>query len=243
MSHNEAVAVTLGPGEVHAYYRVTDALDDRAIEDAVAVLSAEERAHYRRFRFERDRCAYAVAHALLRLSLSRHAEVAPQSWAFREEPGGKPALLAPAGAAHLSFNLSHTHGLVACAITSVARVGIDVEAIDRRVDDRVVRRFFSPAEAAALSRCRPGALRAGRFFDLWTLKEAYIKAIGRGLSHPLTTIVFTIDDYEAIAFTPPPDVDAASWSFRLFAPTERHRLAIAVATPRDAPASISLLEA
>ena len=230
MRHNGAVARALGPGEVHAYYRVTHTLDERAVDDAVALLSSDERARYSRFMFARDRRDYAAAHALLRTSLSRYAEVAPPSWRFREDPGGKPSLVADPAVPPLSFNLSHTHGLVACAVAS-ADVGIDVQSVDRKVDDRVARRFFSAREAADLRRCRSAALRATHFFDLWTLKEAYIKAIGRGLSHPLDTIVFTIGDDDAITFTPPPEVDAASWSFRLFAPTDRHRLAVAVRAP------------
>jgi 4'-phosphopantetheinyl transferase len=242
MLHNGVVAMALGPAEVHVHYRVTDALDERGVEDAVALLSPDELTRYLRFVFARDGRDYAAAHALLRTSLSRYAEIAPRAWAFRDEPGGKPSLVGATRMPRLSFNLSHTHGLVACAVAAGADVGIDVESVDREVDDRVAERFFSAAEIAGLRRCRSAALRAKRFFDLWTLKEAYIKAIGRGLSHPLDTIVFTVGDDDAITFTAPSEVDVASWSFRLFAPTDRHRLAIAVAAGRDAPPSISLLE-
>src|SRR4051812_35123968 len=90
--HNGGVPMTIGPGDVHAYYRVTNTLDDRAFEDAAALLSPDERARYMRFVSERDRRTYAAAHALLRTSLSRYAEIAARSWTFREAPGGKPAL-------------------------------------------------------------------------------------------------------------------------------------------------------
>jgi 4'-phosphopantetheinyl transferase len=243
MLHNEGVARTLGVGEVHVYCRVTDALDETAMADAVSLLSSDEHTRYTRFLFARDRREYAAAHALVRTSLSRYAEVAPRSWSFREEQGGKPSLVADPCVPQLSFSLSHTHGLVACAIAAGADVGSDVEDVDRDVDDRVPQRFFSARERADLGRCPSDILRAKRFFDLWTLKEAYIKAIGKGLSHPLDTIVFTLDDDHGITFTPPSEVDAASWSFRLFSPTERHRLAVAVATTAGAPRSISLLPA
>jgi 4'-phosphopantetheinyl transferase len=240
--HNDAVPLTLGPGEVHAYFRVTDALDDRAVAEAIAVLSPEEQTRASRFVFARDRRDYTAAHALLRTSLSRYAAVAPRSWTFGEDSGGKPFVVAEPGAPPLTFNLSHTQGLVACAIAAGAPVGVDVESIERTVDERVARRFFSTEETSALVHCRPAARRTSRFFDLWTLKEAYIKAIGQGLSHPLNTIVFAIGDDGAITFLPPPEVDAASWSFRLFAPTAHHRLAVAVATTSDAPTSIALME-
>jgi 4'-phosphopantetheinyl transferase len=237
------VARTLGAGEAHVYYRLTEALDETAIADAVALLSPDEHARYTRFVFARDRCEYAAAHALVRTSLSRYAEIAPRAWSFHETPGGKPSLVPDPCVPSLSFSLSHTHGLVACAIAAGADVGIDVEGVDRDVDGGVPQRFFSARERADLRGCASDALRAKRFFDLWTLKEAYIKAIGKGLSHPLDTIIFTVDDDQMITFTPPSEVDAAAWSFRLFSPTERHRLAVAVGTTPGAPRSISLLEA
>jgi len=175
------------------------------------------------------------------MSLSRYAEVPPRQWAFRIDTGGKPSLVADEGAPLLSFNLSHTPGLVACAIAGGADVGIDVESVDRIVDDRVARRFFSARENAALRRCASDALRARRFFALWTLKEAYVKAIGQGLSHPLNSVVFTIGDDDTIAFTPPAGVDADAWHFRLVAPTARHRLAVAVRRQDPGPVSIALL--
>jgi len=235
------VARTLGVGEAHVYYRLTEEMDETALADAVALLSPGEHTRYTRFVFARDRRDYAAAHALVRTSLSRYAEVAPRAWSFHEEPGGKPSLVADPCAPPLSFSLSHTHGLVACAVAAGADVGIDVEQADRDVDDRVAQRFFSPRERDDLLGCASDALRAARFIDLWTLKEAYIKAIGTGLSHPLDTIVFTLDDDRGIAFAPPSDVDAAAWSFRLFSPTERHRLAVAIRHAPNAGASIALM--
>jgi 4'-phosphopantetheinyl transferase len=237
------VARTLAAGEVHVRYRVTDAMEETDIAAAAAMLSPDEHARYARLMIARDRRDYAAAHALLRTSLSRYADVAPRQWTFRTDAGGKPSLVADGGAPPLSFNLSHTHGLVACAIAGGADVGIDVESVDRVVDDGVARRFFSARENAGLRQCTSHALRTRRFFALWTLKEAYVKAVGQGLSHPLHTIVFTIGDDDTIAFAPPSDVDAAAWHFRLVAPTARHRLAVAVRQPDLAPVSIALLPA
>src|SRR5207253_1525523 len=100
-------------------------------------------ARHRRFVFDRDRREYAAAHALLRTSLSRHADVAPESWTFHDEPGGKPSPVLEPGMPNLSCNLSHTRGLVACAIALGHPVGIDVEAIDRKIDERIVSRWLS----------------------------------------------------------------------------------------------------
>jgi len=239
--HNEGVERTLGAGEVHVRYRVTDALEEADIATAAAMLSPDEHARYVRLMFARDRRDYAAAHALLRTSLSRYAGVAPRQWRFRTDARGKPSLVATEDGFCLSFNLSHTHGLVACAITGGAEVGIDVESIDRVVDDRVAPRFFSARENAALSQCASDALRARRFFALWTLKEAYVKAIGHGLAHRLDTIAFAVGDDDTIAFMPPADVDATAWHFRLVAPTAHHVLAVAVRQPDSAPVSIVVL--
>jgi 4'-phosphopantetheinyl transferase len=222
------VGTTLAPGEVHVWCRATGSLGDVDISDAVSLLSPDEHVRYARFRFARDRRDYAAAHSLLRTALSRYTDVAPQSWRFREEPGGKPTLLTRDGTPPLSFNLSHTRGFVACAIADGPDVGIDVESLERDVHEGVAERFFSRTENAGLRQCTSEALRARRFIELWTLKEAYVKAIGKGLSHPLDSVVFDLADPGSILFLPPPGVEVATWSFSLSAPTEHHCLAVAV---------------
>ena len=134
---NDAVQMRLAQGDVHVWCRATDSLGDADIKAAVTLLSPEEHSRYARFRFARDQRDYAAAHALLRLSLSRYADVTPRSWQFREASGGKPLLVLDEGMPRLSFNLSHTHGLVACAIASGSDVGIDVESVDCHVGDGV----------------------------------------------------------------------------------------------------------
>jgi 4'-phosphopantetheinyl transferase len=241
IQQNNGMPMSLAPGDVQVWCRPTDSLGDVDIAAAVALLSPDEHARYTRFRFARDQRDYATAHALLRTSLSKYAAVAPESWRFQEAPGGKPSLVPGDGMPRLSFNLSHTHGLVACAIAIDADVGIDVESLDRTVGDGVARRYFSARENDDLRQCASEWLRTRRFIELWTLKEAYIKAIGKGLSHPLDTIVFDVADRDAIVFLPPPDVDAAAWRFFLCAPTEHHRLAVAVKHDRDVVPRIRMM--
>jgi len=224
----------LGPDEVQVRCRTTEHFDEAALGEAVALLSPAERARYRRFRFARDRRDYAAAHALLRTSLSRFGAPAPEAWTFAAHARGKPSL-ASGAAASLSFNLSHTHGMVACAIAPGADIGVDVERVDRPLDEEALAtRFFATVEQAHLRRCAP-AQRAIRFFELWTLKEAYLKAIGVGLSHSLSEMAFELDDGHGIAFVPPPGIDSRSWQFALFEPAPRYRLAVAVRRTRGEP--------
>jgi 4'-phosphopantetheinyl transferase len=224
---------TLAPDRVHVWYHLTETLDEVGVARALAVLSDSEHRRWQRFVFAHDRRDYAAAHALTRVALSRCADLAPEQWRFHESAAGKPSLAADGDAPRLTFNLSHTHGLVACAIAPGADVGVDVEDVDREVGiDEVATRFFSPTECADLAGC-PANERARRFFELWTLKEAYIKAIGKGLSHALNTFGFALNEAGSIGFMPPPEVDVAAWQFALFAPTDRHRMAVAVRRERD----------
>jgi len=216
------------PHDVHVWYRATEALDDTAIAAAASSLSDDEREQYGRFHFARDARDYAAAHALLRHTLSRSSERSPAEWRFEKTPAGKP-LLRDAGAAPVAFSLSHTNGMVACAVTSAAAVGVDVERVDRCVDTATVTaRFFAPQEAAELTRLHGDARRA-RFFDLWTLKEALVKALGTGIASSFTSIAFTVHAGRVTLIAPQLEPDG--WQFSLFAPSPVHRLAVAVQLP------------
>ena len=223
------VSTILGPRDVHVWCRTTgdaDMLDARETD----LLSSDERARCARFAFARDRRDFAAAHALLRTRLSHYADIAPAAWTFDALPDGKPFIVSSSGEPTLSFNLSHTHGFVACAIAGGGEVGIDVESVDRALDGRTIAaRYFSKAESDWLDAC-DARERAIRFIELWTLKEAYIKAIGRGLSHPLNAFGFAFEGERHIRFSPPPDTQASAWTFALFAPSARYRMAVAVGT-------------
>lgn len=138
----------------------------------------------------------------------------PSQLEFSVTPGGKPILVGAAGRpSPLAFSLTHTRGLVACAI-GLAAVGIDAEDATRDADvDGVAERFFAAAERDALMRL-PEDARRSRFFELWTLKESLLKALGLGLSHPLEDLAFTISAAGAIHLESG-TVDAAAWTFVL----------------------------
>jgi 4'-phosphopantetheinyl transferase len=222
--------------DVHVWFRATAALDEAAIAAAAAVLSDEEREQYRRFHFAPDARDYAAAHALLRHALSLGGDRTPAEWQFEKTQAGKP-LLSGDSADQASFSLSHSRGMVACAVTSGAEVGVDVECIDRDVDgDAIAARFFAPVETAQLMEVK-GDARRDRFFDLWTLKEALVKALGRGMAVSLRSLAFTVGASGDIRMDAP-DLDPGAWQFALFAPSPRHRLAVAAARTPSNPAQI-----
>lgn len=221
--------------DVHIWFRPTDTLDEAASAAAASVLSDDELAQYRRFHFPRDARDYAAAHALLRHALSRYDGRAPTDWLFEKTPAGQP-LLRDAGAARASFSLSHTHGMVACAVTKDAAVGVDVERVDREVDAAdIAARFFAPAEAAHLMQLDPEA-RRDHFFDLWTLKEALVKALGVGMAMSLRSLAFSIAPDRSVRLDAPEGIDTEMWRFGLFAPGTRHRMAVAARRLRSGPA-------
>jgi 4'-phosphopantetheinyl transferase len=194
------------------------------------LLAADERERYERFRFQRDARTYLVAHVLLRTTLSRYANVRPEDWRFGAGAFGRPHIVGPdKNGCALSFNLSHTRGLVGCVVASRADCGIDVEQIGRVGEVmEVARSCFAPAEIAELERLEDGE-RAIRFCEYWTLKEAYLKARGVGLGLSLDVVRFSIDAGKVGAhFAAAAGDREEDWQFQLSRPTAGHVLAVAV---------------
>lgn len=195
-----------------------------------SLLSSDETARAERFFQRDDAVRFVIGRALARTMLSAYVPVAPRDWPFLIDERGRPELgPRPAGVPDLRFNLTHTSGLVACAVTVAREVGIDVEQITRRILHDVPERFFSPREVADL-RALPDADQQLMFFDYWTLKESYIKARGLGLALPLRHFTFLRPPGRApeIVFAPELHDAADSWQFAQFWPTPEHRMAVAV---------------
>jgi len=195
-----------------------------------ALLTPDEHERMTRFVFERDRQRFLITRALVRTMLSRYASVDPAAWRFITNEYGRPEVLdRPAGVADLRFNLSHTDGLIACAVTIGREVGVDVECITREVTHDVAGRFFAAVEVDDL-RALPEGEQPRVFFDYWTLKEAYIKARGMGLALPLSDFAFCLRPPAppTIAFEPALDDDPSTWQFFQAWPTRTHRLGLAV---------------
>ena len=217
----------LASDEVAVWYRTTELLDPSELHAMARVLSDDERTRVDRFAFTRDRRDFTAAHALLRYALSRHGGRPEAEWQFETNRHGKPSVVAEqSGTPPLVFNLSHTKGFVACAVARGTRVGIDVERVRLRVDAReLAARYFAPSETRTLDTADPHDYQA-RFTELWTLKEAYIKALGVGLTLPLDSIAFAFEGEAGLRFIGPED--RAVWQFLLAVPSADVRMALAV---------------
>ena len=197
---------------VDAYWTDLDAVAGSAA-DALALLDEEERARADRFRFERDRRRFILRRSLLRTLLAGRVGGAPSALRFTRNAFGKPALPGTT----LRFSASHSHGVALHALAEDTELGCDIERCDERIDiDGVARAQFAPGEVRALERLPPEQ-RLDGFFRCWTRKEAYVKALGRGLSCRL-------DSFDTLS----PDGALAGWSIRSFEPRPDYHAAVAV---------------
>lgn len=155
-------------------------------------LSEDELQRAGRFAYEHGWRRFVVARARLRELLAQRLDVTPQSIAFAYGKRGKPALAPPLARSGLQFNLAHSADLAVYAFAYDRAVGVDVESVRMLADaDAIAARFFSPAEQRAYQALDPCHRMQG-FFNGWTRKEAYLKALGDGLHHPLDAFDVTL---------------------------------------------------
>ncbi|WP_223067498.1 4'-phosphopantetheinyl transferase family protein [Paenibacillus caui] len=141
-----------------------------------------------RFVFEEDRFRSLAGELLARTMIAETLGVSQADLVFTRNRYGKPFLLQPTST--LEFNISHAGTWVVAAVSTQA-IGIDVERT-APIDPELARRFFS-GEEYQLIRNQPSEEQTiAKFYEIWTYKESYIKAVGKGLSIPLdsfTTVV------------------------------------------------------
>ena len=214
-------------GEVHIW-RVP--LDESLVTELRQLLSPDECARADRFHFERDRNRFIVARGSLRTILGAYLKRNPPELSFSYSQYGKPSLFGEPASSELSFNLSHASELALIAVTRDRRIGVDIEFIRPDLaSEQIAARFFSPHEVAAL-RALPQDVQSEAFFNCWTRKEAYIKAIGEGMSLPLDQFNVSLAPGSAAALLGNvKDVGEISrWSLRELHPGAGYRAAVAV---------------
>jgi 4'-phosphopantetheinyl transferase len=186
--------------EIHLWCAFYDEINDESLLAAyLELMSDAERLIEPRFYFPKDRRRYLVTRALARTVLSRYAEVAPRDWVFKANAHGRPEISNDCAAArNLSFNISHTDGLIVLAVTRDRQLGVDVEnVLSRQAAIAIADRYFAPSEVAALG-ALPADQQQQRFYEYWTLKESYIKARGEGLAIALDAFSFRFPTNELL---------------------------------------------
>jgi len=218
-------------GECHLWWWRPDAsFAEILARRGTALLSTDELARYRRYLVPHAAQTFLAARVLLRSVLSAYCEIGPADWRFETNPWGRPRIATARAPAGLAFNLSHKPGCVTCLTGHGRALGVDLEdtAANRPHVLELVERFFSPSEAAEL-KTLPTESQFDRFYELWTLKESYIKARGMGLALGLSHFSFSPEGNTAsVRFDPGFPDDPAAWDFRLFYPDAQHVIATAV---------------
>ena len=223
------------------YHLSPESLTDGEILDQLAtVLDADEQARWRKFVFAADRHNFLVSHALVRFALSRHCGVQPAALRFSNNSFGRPEIAAPSIADGLRFSLSHTAGLVAVAVTRERDVGVNVENVTRQLPMEAAELVLSRTELDH-ERGLPDPQRCERLFALWTLKEAYAKGRGLGLSLPLREFSFDMDEPPAITLLSHSDANPGRWLFEFHRPSRIHCLALAYDAAKHGRAKVRML--
>ena len=221
------VLFELAPTVIHLWICKFAEVTDPALSATYAdLLDDQERGKMQRLKFPQHRQGYCISHALVRTALSHYQQsYQPQDWRFCYNDYGKPEIVAEQNPTNLQFNLSHCDDMAVCAVTLQEPIGVDIEHhSSRNAMLPLAERYFAAAEVHALT-ALPVHHQHKRFFDYWTLKEAYIKAHGKGLSMQLDQVCFDLDTAGVIKITTPATANK-SWYLQLMDLTQEHTLAI-----------------
>ncbi len=227
------MTISLADNEVHIWRTDLEQVSESLLEPFRALMNREELERNHRFIRWQGQLTHAVTRALVRTVLSNYADVDSRDWQFIAGEHGKPELLNPP--LPLRFNVSHSARYIVCAVTLKQDIGIDIEHTARNNDVRsIADRYFSAEEVSALFQL-PDEVQVDRFFDYWTLKEAYMKARGEGISLGLGNFSFHLDNPERIRLSVTDKIQDTpeGWQFRLFHPADAYRMALAV--KRESP--------
>jgi 4'-phosphopantetheinyl transferase len=207
--------VILDPDSIHLWCTFyAEIRDDGLLQKYEQLLSTSERQRRSRFVFADDQHRFLVTRALVRTVLSRYVgDVTPDKWLFAPNAYGRPEIVNDHPASRsVSFNISHTRGLVVLALARAREVGVDSEHVGRAMSMEIANRVLTAAEVASLNAVPAGG-RQRRFLEYWTLKESYIKTRAMGLSIPLDTFSFDFVGTKGVVLrthTEPPDA-ATNW--------------------------------
>jgi len=218
--------LVIGPQEVHLW-RANLHLQQTALSALWSVLSAGERQRASRINSPFGSERQIAARGQLRVILSRYVDLPPERLRFSYGPQGKPALPSPHGG--VRFNLSHSGDLLVCAVSGNGEIGVDIEFIRPDRDPLgIARRFFTAGESADLA-ALPATLRCAAFYRTWCRKEAFIKALGRGLASELSRFRVSVapSSPATLISWEEPRADLSGWFLADFVPAPGYAGAVA----------------
>lgn len=181
----------LAHDEIHLWVANLD-LPDIEIGNFFNTLSIDEAERAKRFVHEKDRKHFIVGRGILRNILGKYQNINPDKLIFSYAEKGKPELIVAQNNQNLQFNISHSNGIALFAITIIGDVGVDLEYCKQRIDTlSIAKRFFAQEEVAELMKL-PKDQQIKGFYNIWTCKEAFIKALGAGLFQQLDQFVVNV---------------------------------------------------
>ncbi len=200
------------------------------VEMLFNTLIPDERQRAVNYYFEKDRQRFIVARGILRKILGKYLNIPSAQIRFSSNRYGKPDLDVGTDDNWLCFNVSYSRELALYAVTRRQEVGLDVEFIDEKSANlEIAERFFSPTEVSNL-KTLPVHLQTAAFFSCWTRKEAYIKAVGKGLSHSLQQFTVSVIPEELFPLLSTADnfQEPGHWSLITLSPDPNYAAALAV---------------
>lgn len=213
--------------EIHVWRTDLNEQSDE-LQSFLGVLNATERTRAERFHFKKDRDRFVIARGILRMILGRYLHVEPERLQICYGPHGKPALADVHKKDRLHFNVSHSHSLTLYAIARERELGMDLEYVRHGfATESIARHVFSPGEIEKFLKLPPSQ-RDQAFFNCWTRKEAYVKAVGKGLSLPLNQLEVSFAPGEPAALLSENGKNVSGWSLRDLSPGPGYVAAIAI---------------
>ncbi|MCD6026452.1 MAG: 4-phosphopantetheinyl transferase [Solimicrobium sp.] len=231
--------------ETHLWLVETANLPDTFDSQLLLKLSPSEKKHFNTLHIPTVKREYLITRALIRSALSYYADVTPLDWEFVTNKYGCPRLAQRFSKLQLAFNITHSNGAVACLIARGYNVGLDIEQISRKTNfSDFAEMVLSPYEQATLNSQQIGSAKYDfDFLHYWTLKEAYSKALGLGLSIPFTHIICTFgpekpDELsQLVGYT---QLNKDNWQFLQTPILNNHLLAIAIRKLTAEPVPVRL---
>lgn len=225
----------LSPSTIHIWRIPLDEPQDR-LDHFRGLLTSKEQQQADRFLFEDHRRRFIVGRGQLRTLIGQYIGATPPEVRFQYSNLGKPSISAEDSDSGIQFNLTNSKDWALLAVTAGDELGIDMEGIREMSDmEGLARRFFAQPEISAITQHASPSKRLQAFFRCWTRKEAFLKAIGTGLTFPLDKVCVTINDEIAaqIEWIDSEDEDPDGWTLRHIEPVEGFVGALARKAPAE----------